>query len=96
MWLGVLAGIVVCVVGYWPLVHALRRGWDVPAFPPGEGRYWLAWGLPLIVVAAIGTTVFTIWRGARPAAAGFTATCLVTGLAMCAFGYSVDSMPYYM
>ncbi|ARE34226.1 hypothetical protein A0W34_13610 [Rhodococcus sp. BH4] len=96
MWWGALAGIVVCAVGYWPLVYALRRAWDVPVFPPGGGLYWLAWGLPLITVATIGATMFTIWRGARAAVAGFAVACLLTGLAMCAFGYSVDSMPYYM
>ncbi|TCN51633.1 hypothetical protein EV641_10921 [Rhodococcus sp. SMB37] len=92
---GALAGILVCAVGYWRLVFALRNAWDVPAFPPGNGLYWLAWGLPLGAVATIGTTVFVTWQGARPAAGGFTAGCLFMGLAMCAFGYSVDSMPYY-
>ncbi|CDZ90246.1 hypothetical protein RHRU231_680015 [Rhodococcus ruber] len=46
-------------VCYWPLVYALRS----------------AWGPPLITVATIGTTAFTIWRGARPAAAGFPPLC---------------------
>lgn len=42
---GALAGIVVCAVGYWPLVFALLRAWDVPAF---RAR----WGT---VLARVGT-----------------------------------------
>lgn len=96
IWWGALAGMLVCVLGYWPSVFALRDAWDVPGFPPGGGPYWLAWTLPLGAVATIGTTVFALWHRARPAAGGFTIGCLFTGPAMCAFGYSVDNMPYSM
>lgn len=96
IWWGALAGMLVCVLGYWPSVFALRDAWDVPGFPPGGGLYWLAWALPLGAVATIGTTVFALWHRARPAAGGFTIGCLFTGLALCAFGYSVDNMPYSM
>ncbi|WP_430332867.1 hypothetical protein [Rhodococcus sp. ACT016] len=93
--LGSLLGAVVCAVGYWPANADLRDALDVQSFPPRGGTYWLCWLLPLAVVAAV-VGVLLVPRSSRPFASGFLAGLLLVGIVMCAFGYSVDSMPFYM
>jgi len=96
LWWSAFAGIVVCAVSYWPAVMAMQRAFDVPSFPPGGVDYWLCWAAPLVAVATAGAVAFLVWRRARLALAGFLVAFLLTGLCMGMFGYSVDSMPYYM
>ncbi len=93
---GACAGVFACVLSYWSAVARLREAWGVETFPPGSAAYWWCWALPLVVLAAVGAVVFGLWRRARAAVAGFVVACALTGIVMCGFGYSVDSMPYYM
>ncbi|MBS9376612.1 hypothetical protein [Rhodococcus sp. B50] len=93
---GTFAGILFCAVSYWQAVTVVQRAFDVPSFPPGGVDYWLCWAAPLVAVATVGAVALIVWRRARLALAGFLVAFLLTGLCMGMFGYSVDSMPYYM
>lgn len=96
LWWSAFAGIVVCALSYWQAVTAIRRAFDVPSFPPGGVGYWLCWAAPLVAVATAGAVTLIVWRRAWLALAGFLKAFVLTGLCMSMFGYSVDSMPYYM
>ncbi|QCQ91002.1 hypothetical protein [Rhodococcus sp. SGAir0479] len=93
--LGAFLGAVTCGVGYWPATVALRDALDVPHFPPSGGTYWMCWWLPVAVTVGLAA-VLLFPRSSRSFAAGFILGLVVVAAAMCAFGYSVDAMPYYM
>jgi len=93
--LGAVLGAVTCGVGYWPANAALRDAFDVPSFPPGGGTYWLCWWLPVaVVVGVVGALLFP--RSSRAFAGGFIAGFVAVAAVACAFGYSIDAMPYSM
>lgn len=86
--LGAFLGAATCGVGYWPANAALHDSFDVSAFPPGGGTYWMCWWLPVaVVVGVIGVLLFP--RSSRSFAGGFIVGLVTVAAVVCTFGYSV-------